>query len=330
MKITKIVLIALMMLSIEIGTAQEGLPVYSDYLTDNYYLLHPSMAGASNCSQIRITGRRNWVGEENTPGLFTAAYNGRIGERSGIGAILYNDKNGFTSQTGGYLTYAHHLMFSRSESDLNQLSFGLSAGIIQYRLDQSSFVANDPLIGSGSLSSSEFNIDFGLSYNLYNFYTHVTVKNLLKNSGINNDLQITDNLRNYLVSVGYVFDRPGKAFSYEPSLLYSYRDGPRLSTIDFNLKVYSDISFGKIWGGLSYRRSFDSIDFVEGAEVKSQNLSHVTPFFGVNFGKYMIAYNYSYQSSPITFNNGGFHQITLGIDFSCRAKKYACFCPWVE
>jgi hypothetical protein len=25
---------------------QEGLPVYSDYLSDNYYLIHPSMAGA--------------------------------------------------------------------------------------------------------------------------------------------------------------------------------------------------------------------------------------------------------------------------------------------
>ena len=26
--------------------AQEGLPIYSDYLTDNFYLLYPSMAGA--------------------------------------------------------------------------------------------------------------------------------------------------------------------------------------------------------------------------------------------------------------------------------------------
>lgn len=26
--------------------SQEGIPVYSDYLSDNYYLIHPSMAGA--------------------------------------------------------------------------------------------------------------------------------------------------------------------------------------------------------------------------------------------------------------------------------------------
>jgi len=32
--------------------AQEGLPTYSDYLTDNLYLIHPSMAGASNCTKV--------------------------------------------------------------------------------------------------------------------------------------------------------------------------------------------------------------------------------------------------------------------------------------
>lgn len=331
MKFKKIYTLVLMMLSAQFSISQEGLSIYSDYLTDNYYLLHPSMAGAANCSQVRLTGRSNWIGQENSPGLYTAAYNGRIGDsQSGIGAILYNDRNGFSSQTGGYATYAHHLMFSSSEADLNQLSLGLSAGFIQYRLDQSSFATNDPLIDAASVSSAEFNIDAGLSYNLYNFYTHVTVKNLLKNSGVNNDRQITNNLRNFLVSVGYLIARPGKTFSYEPSILYSYRDGLKQSSIDFNLKVYGDMNFGKIYGGLSYRTSFDSIDVFDGTDVQTQKLSYVTPFFGVNFGKYMIAYTYSYQSNPITFNSGGFHQITLGIDFSCRAKKYACYCPWVE
>ncbi|GAA3519861.1 type IX secretion system membrane protein PorP/SprF [Aquimarina addita] len=311
--------------------AQEGLPVYSDYLTDNYYLLHPSMAGASNCSQIRITGRRNWVGQEDAPGLFTAAYNTRVGDQSGIGAILYNDKNGYYSQTGGYATYAHHLMFSRSESDLNQLSFGLSAGVIQYRLDQSTFVANgDALISSRAVSSSEFNMDIGLSYNLYNFYTHVTLKNLLDNSGVNSDLQASTNLRNLLVSLGYVIARPGKTWSFEPSILYSYREGIKQSNVDFNLKAYGTMKFGKLWGGVSYRTSLDAIEFVDGTESKSQNLNYITPFMGVNFGKYMVAYTYSYQSNPVTFNNGGFHQITLGIDFGCREKKYECYCPWVE
>ena len=53
-----------------------------------------------------------------------------------VGGIVYADKNGYHSNTGAYLTYAHHLMFSRNEIDLNMLSFGLSFGFIQYKLDE--------------------------------------------------------------------------------------------------------------------------------------------------------------------------------------------------
>ena len=71
-------------------SAQEGLPIYSDYLTDNYYLLHPSMAGVSNCNKIRLTGRQQWFGQEEAPNLQTFSINGRIGETSsGIGAIFF-------------------------------------------------------------------------------------------------------------------------------------------------------------------------------------------------------------------------------------------------
>jgi hypothetical protein len=48
--------------------------------------------------------------------------------------ILFNDKNGYHSQKGKF-TYAYHLMFSRDEIDLNQLSFGIM-GLIQSQLDE--------------------------------------------------------------------------------------------------------------------------------------------------------------------------------------------------
>ena len=69
--------------------SQEGLPIYSDYLTDNFYLLHPSMAGVSNCNKLRVTGRQQWFGNDDAPSLQTMSVNGRIGESaSGVGAIV--------------------------------------------------------------------------------------------------------------------------------------------------------------------------------------------------------------------------------------------------
>ncbi|WP_431137067.1 PorP/SprF family type IX secretion system membrane protein [Psychroserpens mesophilus] len=335
MNLKKYCLIASLALFTQIGNAQEGLPIYSDYLTDNYYLLHPSMAGVANCAKVRLTARQQWFGQDEAPSLQTLSVNSRIGDSpSAVGAIVYNDKNGYHSQTGAYLTYAHHLMFSRNEIDLNMLSFGLSAGLIQYKLDETEFLADgfDPIIAGVEQSATNFNVDFGFSYHFIDFYAHATVKNVLNNEGINfNEQGLTyDNLRTYLLSAGNTFSKYNSPWSYEPSIMYMYRDATEESSIDVNAKIYREMDFGTLWGGVSYRRSFDGAEFQEGSGVSSQKLQYFTPFFGVDYNNFVFAYTYSYQANSVVFNNGGFHQITLGYNFNCRREKYECNCPAIN
>jgi type IX secretion system PorP/SprF family membrane protein len=336
MNLKKYFLIAVTALMTQIGEAQEGLPIYSDYLTDNYYLIHPSMAGVANCAKVRLTARKQWFGQDDAPALQTLSINGRIGNSpSAVGAIVYNDKNGYHSQTGAYLTYAHHLMFSRNEIDLNMLSFGLSAGVIQYKLDETTFLNEgfDPIIAGIEQSASNFNIDFGFSYHLYDFYAHATVKNVLNNDGVNsneNGVFKFDNLRTFLFSAGNTFSKFGSDWSYEPSIMFMHKDGTKESSIDVNAKVYKKMDFGKVWGGLSYRRSLDGAEFLDGSGVSSQKLQYFTPFVGVDYNNFVFAYTYSYQANSVVFNNGGFHQLTLGYNFNCRREKYECNCPAVN
>lgn len=314
-------------------SAQEGLPIYSDYLTDNYYLLHPSMAGISNCNKVRLTGRQQWFGDENAPSLQTMSINGRIGETpSGVGAIFFNDKNGYHSQTGAYLTYAHHLMFSRNTIDLNMLSFGLSAGLIQYKLDETAFLEFDPIIAGVEQSTSDFNIDFGFSYHFINFYAHATIKNVLANEGVNiNEQGVSyDNLRTFLFSAGNVFSKLGSDWSFEPSLMFAYKDATKESFIDINFKSYKELDFGNVFAGISYRRSFDGAEFTTDSGVSSQKLQYFTPILGAEYNNFMFAYTYSYQANSIVFNNGGYHQVTLGYNFGCKKEKYDCNCPSVN
>ncbi|MDC1265323.1 type IX secretion system membrane protein PorP/SprF [Flavobacteriaceae bacterium] len=329
----KLVFIAIIGMFTRSINAQEGLPIYSDYLTDNYYLLHPSMAGVSNCNKIRLTGRQQWFGDEDAPSLQTMSINGRIGESSsGVGAIFFNDKNGYHSQTGAYLTYAHHLLFSRNTIDLNMLSFGLSAGLIQYKLDETAFLEFDPIIAGIEQSASDFNVDFGFSYHFINFYAHATVKNVLANEGINiNEQGISyDNLRTYLLSAGNVFSKLGSEWSFEPSLMYAYKDATKESFIDVNFKSYKELDFGKLFAGISYRRSFDGAEFSTGSGVSSQKLQYFTPIVGGEYNNFVFAYTYSYQANSVVFNNGGYHQVTLGFNFGCRKEKYDCNCPSVN
>ncbi|WP_242134378.1 PorP/SprF family type IX secretion system membrane protein [Aestuariivivens marinum] len=333
MKIIKIIFILIVVFFTKIALSQEGLPVYTDYLTDNYYLIHPSMAGVANCSKVRLTARQQWFGHEDAPKLLTLSLNGRVGDSpSAFGGILYTDKNGYHSQTGAYATYAHHIMFSRNEIDLNMLSFGLSVGFIQYKLDETTFPFDgpDPIISGTVESETNLNIDFGFSYHFLDFYAHATVKNILKNSGVNRDIEITSNLRRYLLSVGGVLGKLDSEWSYEPSIMFQYRDATQEASIDINGKVYKQMEFGKIWGGLSYRNSFDGAEYLDGGSVNSQRLQQITPILGANVNQFMFAYNYTYQSNSLVFTNGGFHQITLGYNFNCKRERFDCNCPAVN
>lgn len=63
---------------------------------------------------------------------------------------------------------------------MNQLSFGMSAGLVQSNLDETKFLESgdfDPIVdGTITQKSSYFNVDFGASYNYLDFYAHFTLK----------------------------------------------------------------------------------------------------------------------------------------------------------
>ncbi|WP_299532257.1 type IX secretion system membrane protein PorP/SprF [Ulvibacterium sp.] len=308
--------------------AQEGIPVYFDYLSDNYYLVYPSMAGIGEGGKIRGTIRQQWFSVDEAPNLQTLNAHFRLGDsNSGVGAIFFNDANGYHSQTGLKLTYAHHLKLGGDIRYLNQLSFGLSGGLIQSSLDETEFrsVIPDPIITGTRNSVSYFNMDLGMSYSLMEFYAHFSVLNVL---GSGRDLYTAiefDNLRRYLISAGYVFGR--NEWQYEPSVLFQLTEFTEERTVDINAKVYKDVSFGRLWGGISYRRSFDGAQFQTDGSFGEQRLQLITPIIGANIKNFMVSYNYSYQMGDIRFDNGGFHQITVGYDFGQSERRYDCYCP---
>lgn len=317
--------------------AQEGIPVYFDYLADNYYLVYPSMAGIGEGGKIRLTARQQWFDIDNAPNLQTFNAHYRVSENSGVGGILFNDANGFHSQSGLKGTYAHHLKLGGDFRTLNQLSFGLSGTILLSSLDETEFrsVNPDPAVTGTKNTVSYFNIDLGLSYNYLEFYAHLAVSNVLESQrnlyliGRNDpdNVPIIDNLRRYLISAGYVFGKGETRI--EPSVLFQLTEFTEERTVDLNAKVYRDIVDGQIWGGLSYRRSFDGAQFVDSGTFGEQRLQLFTPIVGVNYKNFLFSYNYSYQSGAIRFDNGGFHQITLGYDVgqSNDSKRYDCYCP---
>ena len=242
--------------------------------------------------------------------------------------MLCNDKTGCHSQKGEKLPYAHHCRFSRGTVDLNQLSFGLSTAFVQSTLDGSTFTGNDPVIVNGVIQKDAyFNIDLGVSYHYMDFFTHVTMKNFLASQRreLYSEGFESDNLSKLLWSVGAVFGNEDRLL-FEPSFMYQRISETKESSIDLNLKVYKAVDFGKLWAAVSYRRSFDSAQYEGG----KQNLQWVSPILGVNYNNFMFSYTYSHVMGDIKFDNGGFHQITLGMNVFCKDKQWDCNCPAVN
>ena len=85
------------------------IPQLSQYLADNPFVMSPTYAGIGDHVKIRLNGLTQWVGIKDAPDTQSLAADMRIGEKSGIGMVLYNDSNGETKQQGARLSFAHHL-----------------------------------------------------------------------------------------------------------------------------------------------------------------------------------------------------------------------------
>jgi type IX secretion system PorP/SprF family membrane protein len=305
--------------------AQETLPVYSDYLSDNVYLLHPAAAGIGNCAKLRLTHRSQWVNVDESPSLQTLSYHTRVSTESnvGIGGIVFKDRNGFHSQIGALATFAYHI--DMGGPNFNQLSFALSGMFVENTIDETDFILpgelQDPVISNLIRAENYFNFDFGLAYHYKTGFAYFTAKNLLLSArNLENSTFESLNIRRYLVSAGWFFekDNPNK-IQYEPSIMGQLIERTGEIFVDFNLKAYRKLQNNNtLWAAISYRRSFDGNDI--------QELSQFTPIIGLNLNNVLISYTYTHQLGDITFANGGYHQFTVGLDLFCRTPRAAA-CP---
>lgn len=311
MKLVKKYVFVFLLLSVGLS-AQETLPIYSDYLSDNVYLVHPAAAGIGNCGKLRLTARNQWSGVENTPELQTFSFHTRVGYNNGLGLILFNDKNGYHSQQGAQLTYAYHIDLDR-ENYTNQLSFGLSFMAVNNKLDESSFVIPDPVISQIVQSSGYINADFGMAYHYIGFFSYFTAKNLLLTArNLYNDDFEPLNLRRYLITLGYYYGE-NRSFQLEPSLMAQIIERTGEKFVDANIKLYKNVGNAQLWAALSYRRGFDGAG--------SQELSYFTPILGLNYKKFMFSYTYTKQTGDILFDDAAYHQVSIGFNFLCRAPR---------
>ena len=284
-------------------------PVYSQYLL-NGFLLNPAIAGAEGYSAINLTVREQWVGFMNGPATYALSFQTRIlreshisrskslknrrispfsGGKVGLGAYMFNHRNGAVDRTGIRLTYAYHLELGES-----QLSFGLSMVGYQYRVDKSRIQMENPGdVFYDNLDESVFipDADFGVFYMTKSYWAGLSVDQLLESAlkfgGEGYDRLVMD--RNYHLMGGYDFII-NKDFVVSPSTHLKIAENGKVQA-DISGKVYYKQMF---WGGLTYRTGHS---LVVGA--------------GVSVDRLVFGYAFDIGLNSIMKHSYGTHEFTV-------------------
>jgi type IX secretion system PorP/SprF family membrane protein len=306
----------LLLIAVFAARAQElNSPQLTQYLADNPFVLSPTYAGIGDHVKVRLNGLTQWVGIKDAPDTQSLAADARIGNRSGLGIFLYNDRNGYTRQQGARLSFAHHLTLDRYEDEF--LSFGISYNFNQFRIDIEDFIdsSSDPSV-TDDRSTSNHNFDVGAMYRKNKFYFSINTSNLLdKDLSSFNPVFEPNHLRNYYVYTGYRYTKnKNSKLEIEPSVLYKIFESDGRSETDLNVKFRFYDFEDYYYTGINYRFLNDQVG----------KPLYLAPFAGFKKSNFYFGYSVQIILNDILAYSYGTHVITVGLDLFQGISNCRC------
>ncbi len=280
-------------------SAQQS-PMYSQYMF-NDFIINPSVAGTYDYYQVRATNRFQWIGIKDAPITnVLSVYGPHKKLPSGWGASVYSDNQGPTGKIGFYGSYAYNIKIY----DDFRLSFGLSAGIIQFKIDETKidFAQQETGLSKQNLKYLIPDANTGLYLYSEKFYFGFSVDQLFQNklaieySKATHRIDSINRLKSHFTSVvGYKF-KINKELDLEPTALFR-ATGQSKPQIEGDAKLTYN---KKVWVGAGFRTS-DAVSLL----------------LGYNFeDKIYIGYSYDITTSRLKVASQGTHEIMIGSRFN--------------
>lgn len=307
--------LAVLLSSFANSFAQElVVPVATHYLADNPFVISPTYAGIGDNIRIRLNGFGQWMGVKEHPQNQALYADFRVLEQSGVGIMLYSDRNGFTQQTGGRLTFAHHIILDYPTKQY--LSFGLSYNLNNFRIQTDKFNIFDASIVDDRYVANN-NFDVGLLYRKGNLFAAFNAGNILNKDTKKFYFTEPSKLRIYQLYLGYTYRANRNArMEFEPSGYFQHMesDGRTVADVNVKLRYLDNQRTGYFWLGGTYRTLLDQ---------PGKPLT-VGPMLGLKKGGLYVGYSYQLTLNELAAYNSGTHMITLGYDFFQGLSNCPC------
>jgi len=294
-----------------------NLPVFTQYLADNDFVISPTFAGIGDNFRVRANGLTQWVGIKNAPQNLAAYADVRLGNRSGAGISVYGDRNGNTRQQGIKFSFAHHLILDLTSQQY--LSFGLSYNINSFRIAIEDFNTTfenpniDPFV-TDDRSVTNHNFDVGALYRINDFWFSANANNILQKDTDPFSAGEPQSLFNLQLYSGYVIKGSNHS-EIEPSAYYQLfaSDGRSSTDLNFKYRKYNG-NDDFYWVGASVR-------FLTDQTMLPLNIG---PMAGLKKDIFYISYAYQITLNDLTGYNSGTHAVTVGFDFLQALSDCPC------
>ena len=291
---------------------------FTQYVFNTMHV-NPAYAGYKGETYFQSFYRSQWVGMEGAPKTLSFSLDGAPNDRIGLSFIVNNDRIGVQSHLSAYAGYAYHLPAGHDDA---KLSFGLSLGAIQSKLDGdllSAETVGDQYIPGTSVSSILPDARFGVLYSNSKFYIGLAANNMIASwigkSKSDASRPIIPRPHLYLTG-GAIFDLNTDLKIKPGFLIKDDVQGPTNMDINAFLLVSE-----KIWVGAMYRTAVKLYDkpHLQNDLRMSSSTGLMTEFMISR--QFRIGYSYDYALNKLTDYNSGTHEVSVGLFVGKRAAN---------
>lgn len=285
-------------------------PQYNQYMF-NQLVINPAYAGSKDAISAVMDLRKQWVAMPGSPQTGSLSLHGPLLLNSlGLGGHLIMESIGPTDWTAAYFDAAYRFKLKRGK-----LSFGISAGMVNYNINTSKLDykdAGEPLLNYTG-PRTKFDINAGFYYYNQSFYVGGSVTHLNKPTLYDASVAPIStspnapNISLFFSLQSHYFLYAGKGFQlnenvlFNPSVMVKYVQGGTPSA-DLNLNF---LLKNRIWVGVSARLGYGFVALVQ---------VFVTD-------KFKVGYAFEQGINRIGIQGQSSHEVVLSYDLNIYKSK---------
>lgn len=286
----KLLLCCLLLLSYGLQAQQD--PLYSQYML-NPLLINPAYAGSNNNFNAMLGYRTQWTGLEGKPTTVNvSAHSSLLDNKLGVGMLIVQDRIGNISNTETNFSAAYKLAFKEQV-----LSFGMQAGVQNYRTDFSELNIFDPGDNAfvGGERGTRINIGAGAILKSEKFFIGLSVPRLMPSTFENGGQQFELYNQHYYLAGSYVYHLKDNIRLKPSLLLRGVKGAPASVDLAFNVNLNAIHTAGL------FTRNFNTYGVLLQTIFKEQ---------------YRFGYVFEMPTNKSVGTQFTTHEITLGIQLS--------------